>query len=120
MDERRKYPRLDKSLPIKLKQDPERNFDIATETTNISASGAYCAVTKSIAPMTKLKLVLLLPIHQSKMKKVRKIDCQGIVVRKEKNNNNKKFPYRIGIFFNEIDSQDRKFLHSYINSFLSK
>jgi hypothetical protein len=120
MKERRKYPRLEKNLPIKLQQTPSKDFDIATETTNISASGAYCAVTKSIKPMTKLKLTLLVSTHKSKVKKIRKIDCQGVVVRKEKNENNKKFPYRIGIFFNEIDNQDKKFLRSYINSFFLK
>ncbi|MCF7887353.1 MAG: PilZ domain-containing protein [Candidatus Omnitrophica bacterium] len=120
MNERRKYPRLEKNLPIKLKQTPDKDFDIATETTNISASGAYCAITKSIKPMTKLKLILLIPIHKSKVKKIRKINCQGVVVRKEKNESNKKFPYRIGIFFNKIDNQDRKFLRSYINSFFLK
>ncbi len=120
MEERRKYPRLEKNLPIKLKQDPDKDFDISTETTNISANGAYCAVNEAIEPMTKLKLVLLAPIHKAKIKKVKKIDCRGVVVRKERDESNKKFPYRIGIFFNEIDNQDRKFLRSYVNSSLDQ
>ncbi|MCF7870792.1 MAG: PilZ domain-containing protein [Candidatus Omnitrophica bacterium] len=116
--ERRKYPRLEKILPIKLKQTPEKEFDLSTQTTNISASGAYCAVSKPVGLMTKLQLTLLIPLPKAKSKKIKKIECQGVVVRKEKDKENKKFPYRIGIFFNDLDNQDRKFLQSYVNSFL--
>ncbi|MCF7887404.1 MAG: PilZ domain-containing protein [Candidatus Omnitrophica bacterium] len=118
INERRKYPRLKKILPIKLKQAPEKEFDLSTQTTNISASGAYCAVSKSVDLMTKLQLTMLIPFPKAKSKKIKKIECQGVVVRKEKNKENKKFPYRIGIFFNDLDNQDRKFLQSYVNSFL--
>jgi hypothetical protein len=118
INERRKHPRLKKILPIKLKQTPEKEFDISTQTTNISASGAYCTINKSVDLMTKLRLTLLLPLTKSRSKKIKKIECQGVIVRKEKNKENKKFPYRIGIFFNDLNNQDRKFLQSYVNSFL--
>ncbi len=118
MEERRKYPRLSKNLPLKIQQSPDKDFDIATETKNISANGAYCAVSCPIEPMTKLQLTLLVSLHGPKMKKIRKITCQGIVVRKERNPNDKKYPYQIGIFFNAIDSLDKKFLQSYVNSSL--
>lgn len=118
INERRKHPRLEKTLPIKLKQTPEKEFNISTQTTNISASGVYCTINESINLMTKLHLTLLLPLPKAKSKEIKKIECQGIVVRKEINKKNKNAPYRIGIFFNDLDNQDRKFLQSYVNSFL--
>ncbi len=116
MDERRKHPRLEKKLPIKLKQFPGKDFDISTETKNISANGAYCTVNRPIELMTKLELTLLLPLPNVKVKKIKKIKCRGIVVRTEKNKENKMHPYRVAIFFHDIDSQDKKTLHSYVNS----
>ncbi len=116
MEERRKYPRLTKNLPIKLQQAPDKDFDTSTETKNISANGAYCAVNQSIEPMTKFKITLLLPLKKTKLKKIKKITCAGVVVRKEINKKDKKYPYRIGIFFHDIDNQDKKFLQSYVKS----
>lgn len=115
--DRRKYPRLEKNFSLKLRQAPEKDFAISTETKNISANGAYCAVSQPIEPMTKLMLTLLLPLKKTKVKRIKKINCQGVVVRQGKNSGNKKYPYWIGIFFHEIDNQDRKFLQSYVNSF---
>lgn len=119
MKERRKYLRLDKNFSIKLKESTRKDFDITTETKNISANGAYCSVNQPIEPMTKMQLTLLLPIPGQKTKKIKRINCEGVVVRKEKNKEDKKFPYQVGIFFNNIDSLDRKFLQSYVNT-LSK
>ncbi len=118
MKERRKCTRSTKSLPIKLRQAPDKDFDLATETKNISANGAYCAVSQPIALMTKLKLTLLIPQPKTRVKKIKKITCQGVVVRKENIPEDKKYPYRIGIFFHDIDNQDKKFLHLCVNSWL--
>lgn len=116
MRERRKYPRIDNCLPLKLSYT---DFDIVTETKNLSASGVYCAVNKPLEPMTKLNIVLLVPDKAKGHKNIHKINCQGVVVRKEESpniKNNGKHPYCIGIFFNDIKKSDRQILIGYINS----
>ncbi len=115
MKERRKFPRINKVLSVKLS---DSEFDILTETKNISASGAYCPVSEPLEPMTKLQLVLLIPIKKNRSKLIKKIDCQGTVVRLETITDNGKFPYRVGIFFNQISDSDKKSLRSYIQSSL--
>lgn len=117
MEERRKASRLEKNFPIKIVQIPGKDFDLSTETKNISASGAYCGIDQPIELMTKLKLTLLFSLPGPKTKKIKKIDCEGVVVRKEKSTADKKHPYRIAIFFSNLKNQDRKFLQSHINSF---
>ncbi|MCM8830889.1 MAG: PilZ domain-containing protein [Candidatus Omnitrophica bacterium] len=117
MQEKRKYPRIEKSLSLKLSYT---NFDIITETKNISCNGAYCAIDKPIEPMTKLDIVLVFNSDKKNNKKnTKKIHCKGVVVRKELvlNDDGKYIPH-IGIYFNEIKERDKKFLASYINSHL--
>lgn len=114
--ERRKYPRAQFNLPIKI---VDSMFDIVTETKDISGNGAYCAVNEDIEPMTKLGITLLVPIKKGGKKLLRKINCTGVVVRKEYVQGNGKRAYNIGIYFNEIKEADRKMIVSYINSGLS-
>jgi len=117
MKERRISPRIDKTIPLKLSNG---GFDILTETTNISSSGAYCSVNKQIELMTKLNLVLLIPIIKNKSKAIEKINCCGVVVRQEKVTDNGRYPYRVGICFNDLKERDKKTLRSYVNSHLKK
>jgi len=109
--ERRKHPRLKEILPLKIR---EAEFDISTETKNISASGAYCSVDRFLAPHTKLAIQLLLPFEREKPKQ---INCKGIIVRTEKNLNN---TYNIAIFFNEIKRSDQIKISQYVSSHLKK
>lgn len=115
MKERRKAPRIENSLPLKISYP---DFDIVTETKNISSSGVYCSVSKALEPMTKLNIVILVPNTTGRYKTIRKINCEGVVVRKEESKNvknNGKHPYFIGIFFNDIKETDRKALAAYIS-----
>ncbi|MBD3246954.1 MAG: hypothetical protein GF333_08130 [Candidatus Omnitrophica bacterium] len=114
MVERRKYPRVKKNLPLKISDD---EYDILTETKNISGSGVYCSVNKPIPIMTKLNMVLLVPLKKNRNKgDVKKINCEGVVVRSEQMRDNGEHPYRVGIYFNDIKEKDRKALVSYINT----
>ncbi|MDD3296664.1 MAG: PilZ domain-containing protein [Candidatus Omnitrophica bacterium] len=115
MEEKRKFPRIDKVLSIKFS---DKEFDILTETKNISASGAYCPVNKPVELMTKLNLVLLIPMKKSRAKTIKKINCSGVVVRHEYTKDNGNYPYRIGIYFTDLKETDRKILRNYINSSL--
>ena len=115
VQERRRYPRIIKSLPIKLAGG---EYDIVTDTKNISANGAFCAIGKPLPVMTKLDIVLLIPLKKNKSKAVRKINCTGVIVRGENTKDNGKFPYSVGIYFSEIKPRDRKVLLAYIDSHL--
>ncbi|MDD5005614.1 MAG: PilZ domain-containing protein [Candidatus Omnitrophica bacterium] len=95
--EKRRYPRAERNLPIKIKNE---DFDIVTETKNISCTGTYCQVDRYIPPFTKIKATILLP---SKMKNNSSyINCEGVVVRVEKKGNNLEIQYNIAVYFNEI------------------
>lgn len=115
MNERRKSPRVDKILPIKLSGS---EFDVLTETNNISVSGAYFSLGNPLELMTKLNVVLLIPIKKNKAKIIKKINCTGVIVRCEITDIDAKRPYRAAIYFNALRDHDKKVLHSYINSLL--
>lgn len=112
MVERREHSRIKRVLPLKLSH---LECDILTETKDISVRGAYCSVDKPLEVMTKVDIVLLLPIKKNKSKTIRKINCGGVVVRKEYVKDNGKHPYHVGIYFNDITERDKKNLRSYIN-----
>ncbi|MDD5291626.1 MAG: PilZ domain-containing protein [Candidatus Omnitrophica bacterium] len=95
--DKRRYPRVNKNLPIKIKN---RDFDIVTETKNISCIGAYCQTDKYIPPFTKIKATLLLPSTTKTAN--RYINCEGTIVRTEKDNNSSEPQYNIAIYFNQI------------------
>lgn len=116
--EKRKCPRIEFNIPIKLSEDAD--YDIVTETKNISANGAYCAVSKNIPNMTKLKITLLVPSRNNNRKNIKRVHCEGVVVRNRYFRSDAKFPYHIGIFFSDIKDSDKKLIHSYINSVISE
>ena len=109
--ERRRHPRLEKNIPLKLCGD---EFDVVTETRNLSCSGAYCRVDKYFEPMTKLKIHLLLPLKKGQKGVTRKVSCQGVVVRVESQPGSEYF--NIAIYFNEISKRDIKCIAEYISS----
>ena len=115
MKEKRQCPRVEKILPIKLSVS---DFDVLTETTNISTSGAYFPVGKPLELMTKLNVVLLVPIKKSRNKTIKKISCTGIVVRCEIAGENIKYPYRTAMYFSDLSDRDRKILRIFVNPFL--
>ena len=107
--EKRRHPRIEKNLPIKIKNG---DFDIVAETENISCAGAYCQVDRYLAPLTKIKTRLLVP---SKTKeKHMTIDCEGVVVRVEKNEIELEERYNIAIYFENIHKADLKKINQFI------
>ncbi|MFH1875431.1 MAG: PilZ domain-containing protein [Candidatus Omnitrophota bacterium] len=114
MKDKRQYPRIIKSVSLKLS---DVDFDVVTETKNISGNGVYCAVSKPFEAMTKLAIIILIPLANARGRStVKKIRCQGVVVRTEHVRDNGKYAYHVGIYFNDIKESDRKALVSYINS----
>lgn len=113
--ERRRTPRLDNNIPLKIRSD---DFDIVTETKNLSSSGAYCRINKYLEPMTKLKIVLLLPIRRHNRLTTKKISCEGIIVRTESVPGEQYF--NVAIYFSDIPQKDVNCLNDYINSSLKQ
>ena len=110
--ERRRHPRLENNVPLKIRSD---DFDIITETKNLSSSGVYCRVNKYLEPMTKLKILLLLPTKKGHKKETtKKISCQGVIVRTESIPGDEYF--NIAIYFNDILQKDINCLNDYINA----
>ena len=114
--ERRKYPRLEKNIPLKVSSP---NVDIVTQTQNISCIGAYCSINTDLPLMTKLKVTLLLPEkhRKSSKDKSKKVTCVGVVVRSQETC--EKGIYDAAIFFEQISEKERLKLEEYINHHLS-
>jgi|YelNatPaOPRAMG01_1025707.scaffolds.fasta_scaffold00406_32 c-di-GMP-binding flagellar brake protein YcgR len=104
--ERRRYPRIEKKLPLQIITD---KYDISTETKNLSCIGAYCSIDRDIPVLTKLSITILLP-GKSK-NKYTEVRCKGVVVRKEKNPSG---GFNIGIFFNDITQKQKEKISKYI------
>ena len=114
--EKRRHPRLEKTLPLKLSSS--RQADIVTQTKNLSCVGAYCTINKPIPLMTKLKITLLLPEKTKRaQEKSRKVSCVGVVVRSEESP--QKGIYDVAIFFEQIREKEKVKLEEYINHHLA-
>jgi hypothetical protein len=90
------------------------NYDLVTQTKNISCIGAYCFVDKYIPPMTKVSIVLLLSLKSKTREKTTtaKVQCKGVVVRTEENPPKS---YNIAIYFNEIGQREKNKIAKYVN-----
>ena len=110
--ERRKYPRLEQRLPVKIVAN---GYDFITTTENVSCVGAYCHVNKYVPPFTKITVKLTLPIITDNEKRNCDLECKGVVVRSE---DEKRGGFNIAIFFNEIKDSQRKKISQYISQFL--
>ena len=108
--ERRRHPRLEKSIALKISSG---DFDIVTETKNLSGSGALCMVDKFITPMTKLKLNFILPIKRNKKVVSKRITCEGVVVRSEAAVDQELF--QTAIFFSDISPKDSQTIHEFVD-----
>jgi len=104
--ERRRYPRIETSIPMNLKAD-KRN--VSAEAINLSMSGVCCRVNRPFEVMASLEIVLMLPDDGAPDDLVY-VECQGIVVRNEKTATS----YQIAIFFNEIERNEKRKLAAYI------
>lgn len=111
--EKRQHPRLKKNLPIKIRNG---DFDIFTETKNISCTGAYCQIDKYIAPFTKIKTTILLPAKTENSNCC--IKCEGTVVRVEKADSSLETLYNIAVYFNQISKASMSKIGRFIEDHL--
>ena len=114
MNERRKYPRLERTLLITLKGDA---FHLSTETKNISGSGAYCQVSRPIPELSKPAVTLLIPVTAREEVGLQEIECEGVVVRSERilRDNGTPEKYFIAIYFTRMGRTDRSKLRQYVS-----
>ena len=89
-----------------------------TETLNLSCAGAYCKVNRFFEPMTKLKILLLLPLRRRNKLVTKKITCQGVVVRSETSPGTE-YCY-IAVYFNEIQKKDQAIISEYVDSVMQQ
>jgi len=112
MPEKRQFPRVETLLSILLKGD---QFSLVSETKNISASGAYCKVSKPIPELTKLAVTLLVPVQKGGVLKDQDVYCEGVVVRSEKViQDNQPDQFFVAIFFSNMSNENREILKAYV------
>lgn len=104
-----------KGLALKISGD---DFDIVTQTKNISLNGAYCSVDRQLELMSKLAVLLLLPFPRKEKIVTRKISCSGVIVRNEmpRPPGNK---YHAAIYFNAMSNRNKKLLGEFLARFSS-
>jgi hypothetical protein len=113
--ERRQHPRVDNNVPLKISS---ADADFVTETKNISCAGAYCRVSRYLEPMTKLKVLLLLPVRKGKRVTTKKVSCFGVVVRTENILEGEGF--NTAIFFNDIHPRDSRAIAEFVEGSRSR
>ena len=113
--ERRRHLRLEHSIPVKISSG---DVEIVSETTNLSCSGAFCRINKFLAPMTKLKLNLLLPIRKNNKIVTKRVHCEGVVVRTESIPTGDYF--QTAIFFSDITPKDATIIHDFVESIVKE
>lgn len=110
--ERRKYPRIERRLPLKVAVN---GYNFITATRNVSCVGAYCHIDKYMPPFTRVMVKLSLPIMIKNSNKYFNVECKGVIVRSEDEN---KGGFNIAIFFNAINDSQRKKISQYVSQFL--
>jgi len=111
--ERRQHPRIDKNIPIKISSG---DFDLVTESQNLSRTGVYCRVSQYIEPMTKLKIHLLLPFRRNDKVTTKKVCCSGVIVRTEAIEGGDSF--HVAIFFNDIQDRCADSIAEYVSQLM--
>lgn len=112
MNEKRKTPRIDEKLPIKIM---EGDCGIVVETKNISASGAYLITDRPMPLMSKVIVTLLIPESGSKNNNVQ---CGGTVVRTAPTTINDKTLYETAIFFDDITEKSKNIISRHVKSLI--
>lgn len=112
--ERRRFPRIEHKLPIKLAAN---GYDFSTSTQNVSCAGAYCSINKYIPPFTKVVIRLTLPVMDEEGSRNYNVECKGVVVRSE---DSFEGGFNLAIFFNEIREDNRRKISEYVRQFLPK
>jgi len=116
-NERRKYPRVrDNRISLKVKA---ASFDSTiSQSLNISASGVYCKVDKEVPLLSRVKIILMLPIDaKTDGGKMAKIETEGVVVREHPVIvDGNVIHYDVAIFFDSLSVKDRESIKVYVSN----
>ena len=109
MDERRRFPRADTQIPIRIIHTTATGDQFEIQSHDLSGSGISCEVHAFLPLMAKLQLTLLLPASGDD-RRPQRIVCEGAVVRVEPLRTQTDGPprFRVAIFFTDIQPADRQ------------
>ncbi|MFH1791483.1 MAG: PilZ domain-containing protein [Candidatus Omnitrophota bacterium] len=115
-NERRIYPRIaDDKVSLKVGTDSFKSA--ISQSLNISASGVYCKVDREVPLMSRVKVILMLPVKGDDRKRQCKIETDGVVVREHPViENGKVLHYDVAIFFDNLSSKERETIKAYVAS----
>lgn len=108
--ERRKEPRFDRSLPVRVGEDGPDGM--RAESINISTRGLYCKTQRYVAPFAKLKVALELPFAS---REPAAVECEGVVVRVEpqaETLGGKE--YRVAVYFLNVEREIQDLIAQYL------
>ena len=113
--ERREYPRIkDDKVSLKLKTDQFEST--ISQSLNISASGVYCKIDKELPLLSRVKIILMLPIDtEDDTSKINKVETEGVIVREHPViENGKIIHYDVAIFFDSLSAKNRETIKKFI------
>lgn len=114
--ERRTAARVEAQIALQLSGADEAlpSESITTESINIGSGGVYCHTAHFIAPLTKLQVVMLLPIRRRRGGvKNEVVKCSGVVVRCQPAGG-ESGGYRIACFFTDFQAGGQETLDEYV------
>ncbi|MBI3312223.1 MAG: PilZ domain-containing protein [Candidatus Omnitrophica bacterium] len=110
--DRRKHPRVPEHIPCEVSVGSEI---YSTQTKNLSCGGALCVLSQSVAPMTKLDLVLEMPSVPGMGALPRQmVHCGGVVVRQDRMPLSENPEYLTAIFFSDLKETDRRRIGEFV------
>jgi len=115
--ERRKKPRVTAGLAAQLSSESGEASGLAAETVNVSMAGVCCRSSNPIAPLTKVKMTLLVPeTRPRKKEKTAVVRAEGVVVRTELTTDGSDGQqYEIACAFTVLGGEDRAILEAYVD-----
>ncbi len=114
--ERRRAERVEANLAVTVMGGPS---EAKGKAHNISANGIYFESPYFLAPLTKVRLELIIP-EPDPRKKESPVTCDGVVVRVEPEQKDPGISkYDVAIFFTLVPESSQKILERYIRSRLS-
>jgi hypothetical protein len=109
--ERRKHRRVEASLSCRLVNaaGKEEGFDLL----DLSESGARLQCASALAPMTRIRVVMVLPGERLKRQENVPLETEGVVVWSHRVEGGS---YDTGVFFPVLDDDQRALLRAYVFS----
>jgi c-di-GMP-binding flagellar brake protein YcgR len=113
--ERRRAPRADARLSMRVDPSQREGSQIVTESQNISASGIYCQCGEYFSPASKVALTIVLPKLPGTRTTKELVKVEGIVVRCEPSpGRNAEGRFEMACMFCELDARLKARLDEFV------